>query len=348
MQICQDNCLTWESLHLILRVRFCTERKKTVNSRSEKTKLTKTQCLIWRCVVLATTPKKTAHTHHEEMPFQASHQRRGVNSGWSRVGEHEITCLVPHQPSQSPNVSIELKVNAQFTGLKASPSSPSSPHLSHELTGWFWWSTGNQTNKQHHSLEPKWLEPRWLPLKMTMMMIQNSPCTPPCTRRLSAPQLHAQLSRLSDRTWPRRLENTLHSKDAWQHVTKIGDLCAGSVLVPHDYITNVQKRLGNRAWTGFGQCRLCGSFLDPPTWTRRNLQHRRSHSGNATHARLSRLETCGPRHHHRTQRTHRNAIQVVWSLSCRCPRTQRGTGCVCGLLQRSSSSRRRCASTLWS
>ena len=33
--------------------------------------------------------------------------------------------------------------------------------------------------------------------------------------------------------------------------------------MPHDYITNVQKRLGNRAWTGFGQCRLCGSFLDP-------------------------------------------------------------------------------------
>ena len=25
----------------------------------------------------------------------------------------------------------------------------------------------------------------------------------------------------------------------------------------------MQKRLGNRTWTGFGQCRLCGSFLDP-------------------------------------------------------------------------------------
>ena len=34
-------------------------------------------------------------------------------------------------------------------------------------------------------------------------------------------------------------------------------------LTPHDNITNVQKRLCNRAWTGFGQCRLCGSFLDP-------------------------------------------------------------------------------------
>ena len=39
--------------------------------------------------------------------------------------------------------------------------------------------------------------------------------------------------------------------------------CAGSVLTPHDYITNVQKRLGNREWTGFSQCRMCGSFLDP-------------------------------------------------------------------------------------
>ena len=36
----------------------------------------------------------------------------------------------------------------------------------------------------------------------------------------------------------------------------------GSVLTPHDYTTNVQRRLGNRVWTGFGQCRLCGSFLD--------------------------------------------------------------------------------------
>ena len=39
------------------------------------------------------------------------------------------------------------------------------------------------------------------------------------------------------------------------------DACAGSVLTPHDYITNVQKRLGNRV--GGGQCRCCGSFLDP-------------------------------------------------------------------------------------
>ena len=41
------------------------------------------------------------------------------------------------------------------------------------------------------------------------------------------------------------------------------DVCAGSVLTLHDYITNVQKRLGNRLWEGDGQCRCCGSFLDP-------------------------------------------------------------------------------------
>ena len=47
------------------------------------------------------------------------------------------------------------------------------------------------------------------------------------------------------------------------HGSRHLDARAGSVLTPHDYITNVQKRLGNREWTGFGQCRMCGSFLDP-------------------------------------------------------------------------------------
>ena len=30
------------------------------------------------------------------------------------------------------------------------------------------------------------------------------------------------------------------------------DACAGSVLAPQDYVTNVQKRLNNRAYTGCG------------------------------------------------------------------------------------------------
>ena len=99
----------------------------------------------------------------------------------------------------------------------------------------------------------------------------------PRKSRLSAPQLQAQLSRLSDRTRLRRQKSALLSKDALQ-ITRIEDLCrrqvshkrlyhldacAGSVLTPHDCITNVQKRLGNQPWTCFGQCRICGSFLGP-------------------------------------------------------------------------------------
>ena len=88
---------------------------------------------------------------------------------------------------------------------------------------------------------------------------------PPRKSRLSAPQLQAQLSLLSDRTRLQRLKHTLHTNGAWQ-VTRIEELChahvsheslhhldacAGSDLTPYDYITNVQKRLGNRAYTGF-------------------------------------------------------------------------------------------------
>ena len=54
-----------------------------------------------------------------------------------------------------------------------------------------------------------------------MMMTQNSLRK----SRLSAPQLQAQLSRLSDRTRLRRLKDTLRSKGAWQHVVRIEDLC---------------------------------------------------------------------------------------------------------------------------
>ena len=74
--------------------------------------------------------------------------------------------------------------------------------------------------------------------------------------------LQAQLSRLTGHVSD-RLKDTLLSMGAWEQVTRVEDLhhaqvshaCAGSVLTPHDYITNVQKRLGNRVSVGGGQCR---------------------------------------------------------------------------------------------
>ena len=76
----------------------------------------------------------------------------------------------------------------------------------------------------------------------------------------------------------KRLKSRRVSKRAWQQVTRIGELChthvsykwlyhldasVESVLTPHDHTTIVQQRLGNSARTGFGECLLCGSFLDP-------------------------------------------------------------------------------------
>ena len=39
------------------------------------------------------------------------------------------------------------------------------------------------------------------------------------------------------------------------------DACEGTVLTPHDYITNAQRGSGNRSNAGSSECRLCGSFL---------------------------------------------------------------------------------------
>ena len=59
-----------------------------------------------------------------------------------------------------------------------------------------------------------------------------------------------------------RIEDLCHAQVCHKWLYHL-DACAGSVLTPHDYLTNVQKRLGNRVWVGGGQCRCCGSFLDP-------------------------------------------------------------------------------------
>ena len=110
---------------------------------------------------------------------------------------------------------------------------------------------------------------------------------PPRKSGLSAPQLLAQLSRVSDRTLFRRLKNTLYSKSAWQQVTRIEDLChrhvshqwlchldacAGSA--PDDYITNVQKKTWQQNMDGPWSMPFVWIIPRPPTGTRRNLQHR--------------------------------------------------------------------------
>ena len=64
-----------------------------------------------------------------------------------------------------------------------------------------------------------------------------------------------------------RIEDLCHTQvpHEWLHHL---DACAGSVLTPHDYITN-EKRLGNRLWVGGVQCRCCGSLEHAETcsWT---------------------------------------------------------------------------------
>ena len=169
----------------------------------------------------------------------------------------------------------------------------------------------------------------------------------PQKSRLSAPQLQAQLSRLTDRTRLRSLKSTLLSKGAWLQVTRIEDLChtqvshkrlyhldacAGSVLTPHNFITNVQK-MCNRLWVRGGVSML--RFLPRLTvGTCGNLQHSRSHARTLrVHSRCDlRHETCRPGHYyHGTQRTHRFAIQLIFSPPL-LSRMQCRPGCVCGLL----------------
>ena len=92
---------------------------------------------------------------------------------------------------------------------------------------------------------------------------------------LIAPQLQAQQTGLTDRSKLGRLRLSLQATGAWHQVTMVEDLCnthvslkwlshldacTGSVLVPYDFVVNVQKRPGNRSNRGEG--RLCGTFLD--------------------------------------------------------------------------------------
>ena len=55
------------------------------------------------------------------------------------------------------------------------------------------------------------------------------------SQQTGAPQLQAQLSRLTDRSRLRRLKQTLLSKGAWQQVIRIEDLCHAQVS--HKWLT---------------------------------------------------------------------------------------------------------------
>ena len=86
----------------------------------------------------------------------------------------------------------------------------------------------------------------------------------PRKSRLSAPQLKAQLS--EEHKWLYHL-----------------DACAGSVLTPHDYITDVQERLGNsvdRIW----RVPLMRLFPGPTVATRRDPAARPKPREDTTHA----------------------------------------------------------------
>ena len=156
--------------------------------------------------------------------------------------------------------------------------------------------------------------------------------------RLSPPETQGLMKKhpVGLRTCATRICPT-HGSTTWMRV--------GSVPTPHDSITQVQKGLGNRAWTGFGQCQTCGSFLDPHLERGERLAAPpKPHEDTSLVFTLSwvnyNLQTQALRL--KPERAHSNAIQASWSLHYRrCPRTQCGPGCVCGPSQFSSGSRTR-------
>ena len=97
-------------------------------------------------------------------------------------------------------------------------------------------------------------------------------------RRLSAPHVQRELSRLLDITRLRSLQSQLRAECAWEQLDRLKELRhkevshkwlwhldfhTGSVLSEADYIANVQRRLGARMYEGGGQCRICETVLDP-------------------------------------------------------------------------------------
>ena len=133
-----------------------------------------------------------------------------------------------------------------------------------------------------------------------------------------------------------RIEDLRHTHVSHKWLSH-SDACADSVLTPRDYITNAQNRLGNRSYTCFGECRLCGSFLDAQL--DETVQHRRSHwRAPCLRSRfLERTETHGSRIHHGTQRAHRTTIGPADLFTTAAVQGRSAALDVCGVLQCSSS-----------
>lgn len=97
-------------------------------------------------------------------------------------------------------------------------------------------------------------------------------------RTVSTQHLQRQLTKLSDFTRLRRLQDTLRSQCNWPQLQRLSELrhkevshrwlwhldaSKGTVLCETDYILNVQKRLGAIILEDDLTCRICGGHLDP-------------------------------------------------------------------------------------
>ena len=164
----------------------------------------------------------------------------GATGHFNRIGQHRLPRR-PRRLRETHSQAVPAKSSQSFSGIVATDSTSTQRPNHHEPEIE---QSGPVSQDDDDDSEPTFAPAR--------------------TSRLSAPQLQVQLSLLPDRTRLRRLENTLHAKGAWQQVTRMEDFChthvshkwlyhidacAGSVLAPHDYITNVQKKLGNRSYT---------------------------------------------------------------------------------------------------
>ena len=125
------------------------------------------------------------------------------------------------------------------------------------------------------------------------------------------------------------------------------DACGGSVLTSHGYITTCTNDMAtetgralasavcvDHSWTTSLSTEKPAAPLKPLRDTMHAFTPSQEDKDSQT------------RYHHGTLRTQRSTIQTGRSFYYHCcPRTQRGSGWVCGLLQRNSGPRRRSTSS---